>query len=377
MATTIVPLVAAARTTCAPTRPSASSKSQIPTAVGIGVGVGIGIVLVVILVVAALQRVCKRTGASQGLAVEDQLARPPQTPQAPQPRPSRPSRLRQPLDMSNPVPVRSIAPHSLELYLPQGRDEDELVLDHRCLGTLFEIQAGRYYHLDTVAPDSSDVLLACLEQLGLDKDFCNRILSLTLDPTTRVIAIRGLLARVIFSNLSTYSTGPLSLLPPVVTVFKQSLPKSYFLRDMPPDLRPLDAAAILWRRLTAYLMQEDPFIRMHLEPPSSIKPQMEVLLTKLDQFLAPFAKASPDSSIPITRIEHLEGTIDECTKFGYELFSIESEYRFSFKTPPGQEDGVVVLPGLEKVCMRNGLTFFDHPWEASPPEIVHIDRAKT
>ena len=54
----------------------------------------------------------------------------------------------------------------------------------------------------------------------------------------------------------------------------------------------------------------------------------------------------------------LEDIIQHCAKFGYELFSHPSHWRFTFQAQSSEGEYVVVVPGLEELGNRHGEPYY-------------------
>lgn len=106
------------------------------------------------------------------------------------------------------------------------------------------------------------------------------------------------------------------------------------------------------------MIHEKPDERAALSPPETMKAQLSDLVNALNIFLSPFKLDDPRSRESQTR--HLEGVIGECAKFGYILFSHPCEWRFTFRRSSSERNGIVVMPGLEKLSNRDG-DLYDTP----------------
>ncbi|KAH6876576.1 hypothetical protein B0T10DRAFT_552444 [Thelonectria olida] len=244
-----------------------------------------------------------------------------------------------------------------------GASDSDVKKELRSLGPLIEAHVTAHYHLNAVraTPES---LHASLRQFGLSEDTRRMVVGLSIDPNTRHVAIRSLLALVIFSNLDTHFVGSLSLLPPAVREFFQSRPRNS--EDRQDFLNEL--ALVSWRRITTFLMHENPQERTPLRPPPSVKPQVEALVTELEGFLFNFASMD-DAQPPFDQRASLEAVISQCVEFGYEVFSHPCDWQFTF---PPQEKGVVVLPGLEKLSSSRG-ELYGSPRVVLAPEVAPIE----
>jgi hypothetical protein len=134
---------------------------------------------------------------------------------------------------SSPEQPRSTAP--LRLYLLDGPGESELEHELRALSFLIHQHVVSNYRLGSVRPNR-DSLDQSLRPLSLSEDTRSLVVKLALNPSTQYIAIRHLLAHTIFSNLDIHSVGSLSLLPPAVNMFIQSLPFANIYEQTPPGI---------------------------------------------------------------------------------------------------------------------------------------------
>ncbi|RFU25874.1 hypothetical protein B7463_g10466, partial [Scytalidium lignicola] len=265
-----------------------------------------------------------------------------------------------------PVPLFTGSPHSLHSFLLDGSRGSDFTREIRSLGVLIEQHVKSRYHLDAVE-DISHLLNGYLELMCLSEHLRSRITELAMDPSTRHLAIRHLLVHMIFENLDIHSVGPFSLLPPIVVKFITSIPK-YDTYDT--DTR-VATAFMYWRRITAFLMQKHELrrFRYSLTPPSTIEPQIEILITYLNMFLDHFAVTdAPEKS------NDLETVIRECVKLGYTVFSHACEWRFTFaKKYYFAREGIAVLPGLQMLNDPSGNPCDLEEDEGALPTVVFLD----
>ncbi|WXC66038.1 hypothetical protein SNK03_011823 [Fusarium graminearum] len=219
----------------------------------------------------------------------------------------------------------------------------------------------QFYHLDNVSVTPS-TLCASLQNLHLTDTTCHMIAKLLIDPKTRYLAIRHLLARVLFSNVDPHTVGPLSLLPPTVKELFQWRTTMQVKEDHPR----LEAALRSWHRITAFLLHEDPEKRTGLKPPPSVKSQIEELVAVLQESLVHFVTRKEKQQRTLTNI------CAECVDLGYELFSDPSDWEFII---PEDEQALCVTPGLKLITDSRGVPR-DPPFVALDPEIIAIKDAK-
>ena len=107
-----------------------------------------------------------------------------------------------------------------------GASDSDIKKELRSLGLVIQWHVENNYHREN-SPVTPEALHSSLRQLQLSEDTCRIVVKLSIDPNTRCLAIRHLLALVIFSNLDVHSVGSLSLLPPTLKELSRS-------RDMAP-----------------------------------------------------------------------------------------------------------------------------------------------
>lgn len=111
----------------------------------------------------------------------------------------------------------------LDLFLLDGTSDSEITSELTTLGHLLTDHVENNYHLQPIQQDVS-VIKDTLSGLGLEEWTESRIASLSVEPRTRHVAIRNLLAHVIFTALDIRNTRGPSLLPPEMVAFVRSLP---------------------------------------------------------------------------------------------------------------------------------------------------------
>ncbi|KAK4230728.1 hypothetical protein QBC38DRAFT_332349, partial [Podospora fimiseda] len=236
----------------------------------------------------------------------------------------------------------------LNLFLLDGTSDDEITSELTALGHLITDHVENNYHLQSIHQDPA-VIQDSLSGLGLDDWTRSQVANLALNPGTRHIAIRSLLAHVIFSALDIRNIEGPSLLPPEVTDFVKSLPPGKPLEPGTSNAKALET----WRRLSAFLLHEAGQERSPLPLPASITPQIESLLNTLDRFLCYFVH--DDNRAIFDQRRNLDGVIRECATLGYVIFSHPCEWRYSFQVESRNQ--IVVLPGLERLSKREGETY--------------------
>ncbi|KAH7183482.1 uncharacterized protein B0J16DRAFT_373927 [Fusarium flagelliforme] len=228
-----------------------------------------------------------------------------------------------------------------------GASDSDIEKELRSLGLVIQWHVENNYHRDNI-PVTPEALQSSLRQLQLSEDTCCMVARLSIDPNTRCLAIRHLLALVIFSNLDVHTVGSLSLLPPTLKELSRS-------RAMTPkdeeDIL-VETAWLLWHRLTAFLMHENPDRRTRLLPPPSVEPRVEALIMLLQKFLVHFVRIDDDHSVDKQQAG-LAGVLRQCVKFGYEVFSHPTDWEFTYPQQE-QEHNFVVVPGLLKRSTNEG-----------------------
>ncbi|RSM01815.1 hypothetical protein CEP52_008325 [Fusarium oligoseptatum] len=246
----------------------------------------------------------------------------------------------------------------------KGKSDSEVRQDLVALGFFIRHHAqSSDYHFDTILA-GADTLHESLRPLQLSEGTRHTVVRLSIDPSTREVGIRHLLALVIFQNLDTHSVGSLSLLPPALKELFKSLPKA---SEESQDPR-VEPALVVWNRLTAFLMHHNPQGLSPLRLLPSVESQVKTLATLLRRFLMHFARTGDDGSSDVqqTRLENL---ITACVEFGYAIFSDPYDWKFIFSQ---EEREVLVMPGLEK--LRNDMgELYDSPRVLLAPKVVTAD----
>lgn len=130
----------------------------------------------------------------------------------------------------------------------------------------------------------------------------------------------------------------------------------------------VEPALVVWNRLTAFLMHDDPEGPSPLPLLPSVESQVKTLVTLLWGFLMHFARTGDEGSSDIlqTRLTNL---ITGCVEFGYEIFSDPYDWKFTFSH---EERGVLVVPGLEKLRNDRG-ELYDSPRVILAPNVVTVN----
>ncbi|KAK3983899.1 hypothetical protein QBC44DRAFT_278375 [Cladorrhinum sp. PSN332] len=339
---------------------SASNNSSGRISAGVAAGIGVGIAVFCLLLGAAvawfvLSRRRRRENESD-LSNDKALV-------TPMLHPGPPSKiLSTPGGSSAGWPPVPGAKSELDLFLLDGTSDNEITSELTALGHLITDHVENNYHLHPIHQDPA-VVKDSLSELGLDDWTQSQVANLSLDPRTRHVAIRSLLAHVIFSALDIRNTEGPSLLPPEVAAFVKSLPRGKSVEPGTPNAKALER----WRRLSAFLLHETSQERSPLPLPASITPQIENLLNAVDGFLGYFVH--DDNRARFDQKRNLDGVIRECATLGYLIFSHPCEWRYSFQVEARND--VVVLPGLERLSRREGETY-DSPRVVAWPVAVAV-----
>ncbi|KAM7193733.1 hypothetical protein V8F33_007667 [Rhypophila sp. PSN 637] len=264
-------------------------------------------------------------------------------------------------------PTSSLVGQANVLHSSEGASDDSIAEELIYLGNLIEEHVKNNYHLNSLNINHS-VLRDSLDGLNLDDAMRNHIAVLALAPHYRHVAIRHFLALTIFSALDVHYAHGLSLLPPGVAAFMQSLPC-----DKPEDYQySLDT----WRRASAYLLNNNIDKSIPLTPPESPNTQIECFHAAVNRFLSHFVHEN--SRAVFDQTKNLEGVIYECAVFGYSIFSHPCLWRYTYIHQQHQstssdleKSSLVVLPGLEKLTRRGG-EVLAHPDVLVAPSVVSV-----
>jgi hypothetical protein len=269
------------------------------------------------------------------------------------------------------VPVAEQHRYPIERFLLDATPDKEIASELIALGDLIEQHAESHYHINSIEADS-----AALRQTLVSLQVGNRrgerteaIVSLALNPRTRLIAIRHVLSRVLFSSIDVRVHRSPSMLPVPVVDFLQSIPE---VEQGADNAEATLAALSQWRSLSAFLLHPHRSQRSPLVPlERSISSQTQACVAELNQFLAPFIHADPTSRMQ--QNNHLQAVIMECTKFGYSIFSHPCEWQFDFDTKGahGGLNRVVLCPGLNKLSSQDG-TRYDAPRSVVAPRATLV-----
>ncbi|KAF4450008.1 hypothetical protein F53441_6792 [Fusarium austroafricanum] len=243
--------------------------------------------------------------------------------------------------------------------LLHGASYSDITRQLGALGLLIKAHVRGSYHHDNILA-TPDTLHTSLRKLQLTEATCSMVTRLSIDPGTREVALRHLLAVVIFSNLDTHTVGELSLLPPSLKELSRS--RAWAPKQEQDDKR------------IAFLMHENPETWTPLRPPPSVQSQIEALTTVLQEFLVHFVHTDDSHSIneygpTKDQKEALACVFRASVKYGYEVFSHPTDWEFTYAQ---EEQGIVVVPGLKERSSPGGV-LLDPPDTILAPEVVAVE----
>ena len=129
------------------------------------------------------------------------------------------------------VPAYDISPDKkpqLDQFLLDGAPDSDLSLELRSLDGLIHQHVENYYHLRPI-PTNNSVLSQNLQSLGLSEQpglSVGALAALCVDPNTRYAGLRHVISQVIFRSVDFSSRSALSMLPPPIATFLNSIPTS-------------------------------------------------------------------------------------------------------------------------------------------------------
>ncbi|KAK3496895.1 uncharacterized protein B0T23DRAFT_372964, partial [Neurospora hispaniola] len=257
----------------------------------------------------------------------------------------------------------------LKNFLLDSLSDQELAAELRDRHHLIQQHVENHYHfhpLDATRINRQS-LVAALSQLGLGQastegPSAETIVSFALDPNTRQIALQHVLSTVIFTSIDPSARSPLSMLPPSVAAFLQSIPMDEehgVRRQVHSQASTL--AIHWWRVLSAFLLHSQRSQRTALTPTdAALAPQAAAMAQALNSFLRYFVEDSNPARFQ--QESHLREVIVECAKFGYLLFSQPSDWCMLHvagheqvaSTVRSYREGIVCAAGLVKLTDKDG-----------------------
>ncbi|EAA34977.1 hypothetical protein GE21DRAFT_1352 [Neurospora crassa] len=257
----------------------------------------------------------------------------------------------------------------LKNFLLDSLSDQELAAELRDRHHLIQQHVENHYHfhpLDATRINRQS-LAAALSQLGLGQastegPSAESIVSFALDPNTRQIALQHVLSTVIFTSIDPSARSPLSMLPPPVAAFLQSIPMDEehgVRRQVHSQASTL--ALHWWRVLSAFLLHPQRSQRTALTPTdAALAPQAAAMAQALNSFLRYFVEDSDTARFQ--QESHLREVIVDCAKFGYLLFSQPSDWCMLHVagheqvagTVRSYREGIVCAAGLVKRTDKDG-----------------------
>lgn len=286
----------------------------------------------------------------------------------------------------------------LKNFLLDSLSDQELAAELRDRHHLIQQHVENHYHfhpLDATRVNRQS-LVAALSQLGLGEastegPSAEAIVLFALDPNTRQIALQHVLSTVIFTSIDPSARSPLSMLPPPVAAFLQSIPmdeehgvrrqvhsqgsctlmcfqhyhrpqSAFFETILITEIRIAFTLALhWWRVLSAFLLHPQRSQRTALTPTdAALAPQAAAMAQALNSFLRYFVEYSDTARFQ--QESHLREVIVECAKFGYLLFSQPSDWCMLHVagheqvagTVRSYREGIVCAAGLVKRTDKDG-----------------------
>ncbi|KAL0474499.1 hypothetical protein QR685DRAFT_567438 [Neurospora intermedia] len=257
----------------------------------------------------------------------------------------------------------------LKNFLLDSLSDQELAAELRDRHHLIQQHVENHYHfhpLDATRVNRQS-LVAALSQLGLGEastegPSAEAIVLFALDPNTRQIALQHVLSTVIFTSIDPSARSPLSMLPPPVAAFLQSIPmdEEHGVRRQVHS-QAFTLALHWWRVLSAFLLHPQRSQRTALTPTdAALAPQAAAMAQALNSFLRYFVEYSDTARFQ--QESHLREVIVECAKFGYLLFSQPSDWCMLHVagheqvagTVRSYREGIVCAAGLVKRTDKDG-----------------------
>ncbi|KAF4464879.1 hypothetical protein FALBO_8281 [Fusarium albosuccineum] len=268
----------------------------------------------------------------------------------------------------------------LSQFLLEATPDKQIQGELHALSELIYQHVENHYHRSNVQVDT-EALAQTLVNIGYSSAAsgleAQRVAALCVDLNTRPVALRHVLSHAIFQSLDFNSRSSVSMLPPAVAEFLQTIPstkhestpgkKALFSpcsHSLITDADPSPATSLAlsqWRTRSAMLLHPSPSERTPLPVPEAeaslqASSLANELSTVLHFFVAEVSRQDQTS--------HLQAVILECAKLGYVVLSQPSDWRFVFGNNDGNIRRIVVCPGLEKLSHNDGARY------RSPKEVV-------
>ncbi|KAJ3529124.1 hypothetical protein NM208_g9898 [Fusarium decemcellulare] len=247
----------------------------------------------------------------------------------------------------------------LSQFLLEATPDKQIQGELHALSELIYQHVENHYHRSNVQVDT-EALAQTLVNIGYSSAAsgleAQRVAALCVDLNTRPVALRHVLSHAIFQSLDFNSRSSVSMLPPAVAEFLQTIPSTKH------ESTPATSLALSqWRTRSAMLLHPSPSERTPLPvPEAEASLQASSLASELNTVLHFFvAEVSRQD-----QTSHLQAVILECAKLGYVVLSQPSDWRFVFGSNDGNSRRIVVCPGLEKLSHNDGARY------RSPKEVV-------
>jgi len=250
---------------------------------------------------------------------------------------------------------------TLEDNLLERVDDSVVLSSMRDLNILIEGHVKNSYHLHKLDESQGD-LARRLHDCGFGKSSepsANTLASLLIDPSTRSVAIRHIIASTLLSHIDWKTPKETSLLPPQIAAICETIP---------PIERQFGCEEVFykafsqWRHMTAFLIQP---VRTSRDAPKPNKEKLQGALSlnveRINEVLQLFIK--PDPEVQRYQKENLGAIAFKVAELGLILFSQPSTWLFEW-TPPNhgstEKNGgagsaiLVLFPALSELMERGG-----------------------
>ncbi|KAH8761769.1 hypothetical protein BGZ57DRAFT_992822, partial [Hyaloscypha finlandica] len=179
--------------------------------------------------------------------------------------------------------------------------------------------------------------------------------SLLVNPTTRRVAIRHIIAWAIIQHIDLKSSPDTSLLPAHIKA-RNAHSTYHFTKAYNPFVSAFSNSFPKWRHLTAALLSPLSSRTDNSEWDSILRPGIIRNLELLNGILRPFIKSGKEAQL--AQSENLASIIFEGAHFGYLLFSQPAIWVFRWDrknlSQGGSKKFLVVFPGIGKLIVRDG-----------------------
>jgi hypothetical protein len=124
-------------------------------------------------------------------------------------------------------PPRAEAGFQVDKFLLDSNADAQIAAELRSLDILIEQHVENNYHLGPVQADPR-ALAVSLTRLGIGNGgglASEAVAQLALEPTTRYVALRHVISRVLFTSVDVSARSELSMLPAPLAAFLRSIPQ--------------------------------------------------------------------------------------------------------------------------------------------------------